>query len=239
VRALHEHEFEAAQGLPEALPAGEHLLWQGSPDWRVMARDVLHVRKLALYFVAMLAWRVASATSDGATLGSALLGSAAMAGLALVALGTLTLLAWLMSHTSMYTITDKRLVMRVGIVLTVTFNIPFTHIQSAALRPRGAGVGDIVLSLAGTDQIAYVHLWPHARPWRLKRTEPMLRALPNARQVAQLLAQALATSAGQTRPMLPEASNDSQAHVPASPNVDHANQGNQGPHGTHGPALAA
>ena len=136
MRAIHEHEFEAAQGLPEALPAGENLLWQGSPDWRAMARDVLHVRKLALYFVAMLAWRVVAAASDGATLGSALLGSAAMAGLAIAALGTLTLLAWLMSRTSMYTITDKRVVMRVGIVLTVTFNIPFTHIQAAGLRRR-------------------------------------------------------------------------------------------------------
>jgi membrane protein YdbS with pleckstrin-like domain len=226
VRAIHEHEFEAAQGLPESLPAGEGLLWQGSPDWRALARDVLHVRKLALYFVAMLLWRVASASSDGATLGSALFGSAAMAGLALVALGTLTLLAWLMSRTSMYTITDKRVVMRVGIVLTVTFNIPFTRIQGAGLRARGAGIGDIVLSLAGTDQIAYVHLWPHARPWHVKRTEPMLRALPNARHVAQLLAQALALSAGQSRPILPEASNDAQADAPAT-------------HGTHGPALAA
>ena len=236
MRAVHEHEFEAAQGLPEALPAGENLLWQGSPDWRAMARDVLHVRKLALYFLAMLVWRVAAAASDGATLGSALFGSAAMAGLAVIALGTLTLLAWLMSRTSMYTITDKRVVMRVGIVLTVTFNIPFTHIQSAGLRARGAGVGDIVLSLAGTDQIAYVHLWPHARPWHLKRTEPMLRALPDAQPVAQLLARALAASAGQSRPMLPEASNDAQAHVPASANVNHGTHGTQG---SHGPALAA
>ena len=230
MRAVHEHEFEAAMGLPEALPVGEHLLWQGSPDWRAMARDVLHVRKLALYFLAMLVWRVAAAAGDGATLGSALLGSAAMAGLAIIALGTLTLLAWLMSRTSMYTITDKRVVMRVGIVLTVTFNLPFTRIEAAGLRRRGAGVGDIVLSLAGTDQIAYVHLWPHARPWRVKRTEPMLRALPNAQQVAQLLAQALARSAGEARPMLPEASNDAQGHVPVGPNVKH---------GTHGPALAA
>ena len=29
--AAPEHEFEAAHGLPEALPAGERLRWQGAP----------------------------------------------------------------------------------------------------------------------------------------------------------------------------------------------------------------
>ena len=48
-----------------------------------------------------------------------------------------------------------------------------------------------MLSLAGSDRIAYLHLWPHARPWRLKRTEPMLRALADAPAVAAQLAQAL------------------------------------------------
>ena len=133
----------------------------------------------------------------------------------------------------MYTITDKRVVMRIGIVLSVTFNIPFSRIQAAGLRSRGADIGDIVLLLTSTDQIAYAHLWPHARPWHLKRTQPMLRDLANARQVSQLLAQALATSAGQTRPKLSEASNDTQAHGPAGANVAH------GADVSPGPALAA
>jgi hypothetical protein len=29
-------------------------------------------------------------------------------------------------------------------------------------------------------RIAYLHLWPHARPWQLKRPQPLLRALPDA-----------------------------------------------------------
>ncbi len=215
----HEHEFEAAYGLPEALPAGEKLLWQGTPDWRTLARDAMHVRLLAVYFAAMLSWRAAVALLDGGGWLGALASIQLLVPLTLIALALLCGLAWLVSRTTAYTITNKRVVMRVGIVLTVTFNIPFTHIQSAGLRPRGAGIGDIVLSLAGNDQIAYVHLWPHARPWHVKRTEPMLRALPNAQAVAQLLAQALATSAGQARPMLPEASNDAQGHVPAHPSV--------------------
>ena len=35
-----EHEFEAALGLPEPLPAGETILWQGVPSWTAMARSL-------------------------------------------------------------------------------------------------------------------------------------------------------------------------------------------------------
>ena len=50
----HEHEFEAAHGLPEQLPAGEKIIWQGSPDWVTLAVKVMHLRTIAIYFAAML-----------------------------------------------------------------------------------------------------------------------------------------------------------------------------------------
>ncbi len=31
---------------PQALPAGERMLWQGAPSWRALARRSLHVRKV-------------------------------------------------------------------------------------------------------------------------------------------------------------------------------------------------
>ena len=43
-----EHEFEAEYGLPEPLPRGERLLWQGGPDGSTLAREALHWRKLAI-----------------------------------------------------------------------------------------------------------------------------------------------------------------------------------------------
>ena len=49
-----EHEFEAQYGLPEKLPEGERILWQGAPDWQVIARRVFHVNKVAIYFALML-----------------------------------------------------------------------------------------------------------------------------------------------------------------------------------------
>ena len=100
-----------------------------------------------------------------------------------------------MARTTVYTITNRRVVMRVGVVLSITFNLPFAQIASAGFRARGKA-GDIVLSLAGSDRIAYLHLWPHVRPWQLKRTQPMLRALADAKTVAQTLATALAAGRG-------------------------------------------
>ena len=42
----HEHEFEAAYGLPEALPKGETILWQGSPDFGDLAVRVFTLKRL-------------------------------------------------------------------------------------------------------------------------------------------------------------------------------------------------
>jgi hypothetical protein len=208
-----EHEFEAEPGLPEPLPRHEKLLWQGSPDWRVMAREALHTRLLAIYFGVLLAWRAGTVLSNGGSVLDAGLAVLWLLPLAVAAIAVLSLLAWLMARTSVYTITDKRVVMRIGVVLSITFNLPHSQIESAALRvhrarrgtpdghTRADASGDISLLLADTDRIAYVHLWPHARPWQVKRTQPMLRALPQAATVATLLASALAESAATANPV--------------------------------------
>jgi hypothetical protein len=46
------------------------------------------------------------------------------------------------------------------------------------------------------DRIALLHLWPHARPWRVSRPEPMLRCVPDAAAVARLLTQAWSEATG-------------------------------------------
>ncbi|MES2423713.1 MAG: photosynthetic complex putative assembly protein PuhB [Pseudomonadota bacterium] len=191
-----EHEFEAAHGLPEPLPARETLLWQGTPDVWAMARDVFHTRSVALYFGVILALRAASAWSDTGSAYEAALAVVYLLPLAVLGLGLLALLAWLTARTTVYTLTDQRVVMRIGIVLTLTFNLPFKAIAAADLRQRAGGSGDIPLTLAAGEKIAFAHLWPHARPWRVATPVPMLRNVPDAARVAQLLAQAWSQSRG-------------------------------------------
>lgn len=192
----HEHDFEARPGLPEPLPPGEQLLWQGAPDWRLLARHAFHARTLAIYFAVILALRLVTQWAETGSGVQALLATLWLLPLAALAVGMACLMAWLASRTTVYTLTDRRVVMRVGIVLTLTFNLPFKRVESAALhrlqRQAGDGSGDIALTLSAGNSIAYAHLWPHARPWKLARTQPMLRALPDAAAVAGLLTAAWA-----------------------------------------------
>ena len=192
----HEHELEPQYGLPERLPANEKILWQGSPDARVLARSAFHIRKLALYFVALVAINAASVVTDGATAMDVLLALVWPAGLSALALGGVWTLAWLTARTAVYTVTDRRVVMRIGIVLTLTFNLPLRTLETAAMRQGPDGHGDIVLALKGPDHIAWLHLWPHARPWHLTRTQPMLRALPQVAEVAAVLQRAWSAQTG-------------------------------------------
>ena len=193
----HEHEFEPARGLPETLPAGESLLWQGSPDWRHLARRVFHVRKLAVYFGLILLARGVGSWSNGDSPGLVAAAVLGLVPLAALGLGLLLLFAWLYGRSTVYTLTDRRIVMRIGIVLSMTLNLPLQRIESADLRGKGDQPGDIALRLVAGEKIAYLHLWPHARPWRLARPEPMLRSLRDAPQLAELLADAW--SAAQAR----------------------------------------
>ena len=191
-----EHEFESSPGLPEPLPSGERVLWQGSPDWRALARDAMHLRGLAWYFGLLLLWRGAVSFQDTGSLGEAGRAVLWLLPLALAALAILAGIAWLASRASLYTITDRRVVMRIGIVLTITFNLPYRRIEAAGLRTLADGTGDITLLLDPSARIAYLHLWPHARPWHVRRTQPMLRAVPDAHRVSVLLSRALADFAG-------------------------------------------
>ncbi len=208
----HEHEFEPVHGLPEPLPAGERVIWQGSPDWRHLARRAFHLRKLGLYFTLILLLRAAEGWRQGETALSFVKSMSGLGLLVALALGTIAFLAWLSARTTVYTLTDRRVVMRVGIVLSLSMNLPYKRIVAADLRRTGEGPADVVLRLTPGDKIAYLHLWPHARPWRLAQPEPMLRSLADAPQVAQLLAQAWSQAHGRAVQASP-----ARVPAPASP----------------------
>lgn len=187
----HEHEFEPEHGLPEALPEGETVLWQGRPDaWR-LACEALHWRAVAVYFAVLVGWRLASLAGEGAGATALALALARMGFFVVLGLGLLGGLAVLMARTTVYTLTNRRLVLRIGIVLSVTFNLPLQCLTRVDLKRGHAGHGDIALGLPAGDRIAFLHLWPHARPWRLREPQPQLRAVPHAEAVAARLIAAL------------------------------------------------
>lgn len=194
---MNEHDHEPVRGLPAPLPAGEKILWQGAPEWQTLARRVLRARLVSLYFVALLAWGVTGGVSAGTPAAQIATSTLRLGALGMVAVALLALFAWLVARTTIYTITTRRVVIRFGIALPITIQMAFPTISSAGLRTWPGGEGDIALSLGPDQRIAYLVLWPHARPWKVARAEPTLRAVPDAAAVAQILGRALASSASQ------------------------------------------
>ena len=181
--------------LPAALPAGERVLWQGAPEWRSLARHALHLRALAAYFAVLVGWVGLHAAFRGAGAMEVFEDTGRAALVSSVPLAVGAIYAWLAARAGAYTITNKRVVMRFGLGVPLSLNLPYSQIEAAALSMKADGTGDIALSLVpGHKGLSWFILWPHARPWRMKKPEPMLRGLRDAAVAAQILAGALAES---------------------------------------------
>ncbi len=186
-----EYEYEPIPGLPGVPPEGEEILWQGKPDWRVLANHAFHIREITAYFALFLSARGIVAFIEGDGLVMSLLSALAVAPLAAAGTGIMALIAWAMARSTIYTITTHRVVFRFGVALQMCFNIPFKQIDSASLKLFKSGHGDIPLTTAQAPVLGYVHLWPHVRPWRFSQPVPMMRAVPNAAEVGALLVDAM------------------------------------------------
>lgn len=195
---LHDEEEsggEPVRGLPQALPEGEQLLWQASPGTLAFAIHAFHVRFVVGYFVLATSWRLANLETAGAS-GLEMTRVAINSGIGAVAgLGLLFLIAWAMARATVYTVTSRRVVLRYGVAIRKYVNLPFDQIASADMRRYGDGKGDIVLSLASVGGLGYMRLWPHVRPLRFSRPQPMLRSLADVEAAARTLSSAITAHA--------------------------------------------
>lgn len=194
--------FEPVPGLPEVLPKGERMLWQGAPRWQDLAVHAFHARKVIWYFIGLACIAAAMRFSEGAAAAEATRPFLWLIPMGLVAAALLSGLAYLSARTTVYTVTSKRVVMRVGMALPVTINLPFSQIDGASLRLFTNGSGDIPLKVTAKERVAYLMLWPHARPFHFAHPQPCLRAIGRADAVASLLAAALTGTA--TAPLAEE-----------------------------------
>lgn len=188
---MREYASEPVRGLPENLPDGEHILWQGGPRWTNLAFRALHVRAIAIYFAALAGWNAWSVHSQGGSAQDAALAAARVLPGAAIALSLLGSLAFFLARTAVYTMTNRRIVMRFGIALPMVLNIPYKQIKSADVRVYRDGTGDIPIDVSGPERQSLVVLWPHVRPWHTSLPQPMLRSIPDAETVAQILGSAI------------------------------------------------
>ncbi|MEO0617965.1 MAG: photosynthetic complex putative assembly protein PuhB [Pseudomonadota bacterium] len=187
-----DFDFEVAPGLPTPLPEGERVLWRGAPNGRSFAFRVLHVRAVAIYFGLLFAWYLLEQSGAGIAGGASAMVPGALWLLiaAVAAIGLLSVLAWGYARTTVYILTDKRLIIRTGIALPITFNLPLAHVTGADLKAWSDGTGTIALAIDGTAHLAYPHLWPSVRPWHVLHPQPALRCVADAQLVASLLTDA-------------------------------------------------
>ena len=138
--------------LPADIPEGERVLWFGRPEWVSLARTAYRADLVAAYFGALAVWNAVADSEAGAVAVAIAIGKSLVLGAACLSL--LSLLAWLSARTTLYVVTSRRIVMKVGIALPIFFNIPYSQIASAALRSFNDGTGEIPLALAPGRRIA-------------------------------------------------------------------------------------
>ena len=97
----------------------------------------------------------------------------------------------------------------------MSINIPFSRIKSAHVKCFAGDFGDIPLTVDDTNRVGYLVMWPHARPWQLKRPEPMLRCIPNASKVSEIIADTASSTLAATK---------SAAHSDESSNYSDSSQ---------------
>lgn len=182
-------------GIDEPLPAGEDILWSGSPVTSAVARHVAHRRGWVVYIgvmAALLLWSAAGTVSAGDVLKLLVVPV-----LVLVAtLGMVQLFARATAKSSNYIITSRRVVLRVGIAFPIAINIPLRLIDNVGLRTFSDGSGELQLELSPSVKLAYIALWPHVETLRyLAAPRPKLRGLADPHAVGAVLQRALAADA--------------------------------------------
>jgi lipid-A-disaccharide synthase-like uncharacterized protein len=188
---MSEDDFavEPIEGLPELLPKGEVILWQGRPNWLRLTIESLNLWWVIGYFGLLVAWRFVTVI-DYLPLGTAVSVSvpflfvAAFVGLLLCSIG------YIQARSTVYTITNRRVVMRIGAALTMTLNLPFTKIDNAAVAKKRGGFGNIAFETSGNTKFSYFVLWPHARSWYFGKPQPTLKCIPDIEKVSSILGEA-------------------------------------------------
>lgn len=189
---MSEHpdfKTEPVPGLPEELPTGESILWQGRPvAWR-LAFDALWLKWVLVYFAVLILWRI-GASASVMPLGAALGTAVPLLVLALVVSAVLYGVAMWQAKSTLYTITTARVVMRIGAAVSMTLNLPLTKVKAASVAIGRGGSGTITLEMDSPERLSLFMLWPHNRPWHINRPQPALRCVADAQSVAAHLGDA-------------------------------------------------
>ena len=183
-------EFRA--GLDQPLPAGERILWQSAPSVRHLGSVVFRFRLVAVYLLLLVGVATVLIRDGGWPVGQAFALGLLAVPIGLIGLGVLWVLGALMARTSCYTLTNRRIILHIGVAFDRTISIPLSAVMDASIRPRGKhGLGDIAFSVKDVGGLNYMNLWPHARSFHFMPPQPALRALADAPAACEAIGEAL------------------------------------------------
>ncbi len=190
-----DFDFEPVPGLPENLPSGETVLWSGAPQaWR-FGHQIFHTRLIAAFFMVIAVSSIFSGLNHG--VGAARIAVTFVTLLALggMVIGFAMVMGWLVAINTIYTITHQRLVIRHGVTLPMSINVPFTKVATAAAKIRADGSGDVSLALLDGNRLSLFAIWPHNRPWSWQGAAPAIRCVSDAEEVSRVLTNAMVAHA--------------------------------------------
>ena len=182
----YKTKFEAPKNILDAIPNGESILWKGRPSLWGFSWNLFGLKWITLYLSMLSIVSVARFfASDFYTAFYVDFLPFFLSGIfaSIILIG----LAATQTYSTVYIITENRVIIKTGAALSFLISMPFKKIKEVNLQKRGASIGTISFELLSEKRVPYISCWPSVRPWKFKRTQPAFSCIGSVVEVATIL----------------------------------------------------
>ena len=182
----YKSKFEAPKNILDVIPNGESILWKGRPSLWGFSWNLFGLKWITLYLSMLSIVSVARFfASDFYTAFYVDFLPFFLSGIfaSIILIG----LAATQTYSTVYIITENRVIIKTGAALSFLISMPFKKIKEVNLQKRGASIGTISFELLSEKRVPYISCWPSVRPWKFKRTQPAFSCIGSVDEVATIL----------------------------------------------------
>ena len=182
----YKTKFETPKNILDAIPNGESILWKGRPSLWGFSWNLFGLKWITLYLSILSIVSVARFfASDFYTAFYVDFLPFFLSGIfaSIILIG----LAATQTYSTVYIITENRVIIKTGAALSFLISMPFKKIKEVNLQKRGASIGTISFELLSEKRVPYISCWPSVRPWKFKRTQPAFSCIGSVDEVATIL----------------------------------------------------
>ena len=182
----YKTKFEAPKNILDAIPNGESILWKGRPSLWGFSWNLFGLKWITLYLSMLSIVSVARFfASDFYTAFYVDFLPFFLSGIfaSIILIG----LAAIQAYSTVYIITENRVIIKTGAALSFLISMPFKKIKEVNLQKRGASIGTISFDLFSKKRVPYISCWPSVRPWKFKKTQPAFSCVRSVDEVATIL----------------------------------------------------